>query len=72
MSHPVKFADDTKLMRGDQGWGCHSEQAQQAGGEDQQEMCEIQEGQMQRPTTRRGEGLAVIKAVNGQAGEELC
>lgn len=72
MSHPVKFADDKKLMRSDQGRGCHSEQAQQAGGEGQQETYEIQEGQMQRPTPRREEGLAVVKAVNGQAGEELC
>lgn len=34
-------------------------------------MCGIQE-QMQRPTPRREEGLAVVKAVNGQAGEGLC
>lgn len=69
ISYPVQFADDTKFMRDDQGWGCHSEQAQQAGGEGQQEMCEIQ-GQMQSPTPRREEGLA--EAVNGQAGEEPC
>lgn len=78
MSHPMNFAEDPKSMRDDQGWGRHSEQAQQAGGEGQQEMCEIQ-GQMQRPAPRKEEGLAVVKAVNGQAGavngwagEELC
>lgn len=59
-------------MGGDQGQGCHSERPWQAGGKGQQELCEIQEGQMQRPAPGKEEVLVVKKAGDGQAGEERC
>lgn len=42
------------------------------GGKGQQEPCETQEGQMQRPATGKGKLTALIQAGDGWAGDQFC
>lgn len=71
----VKFADDAKLRGpGDtlEGKGCHPAGPRPAGGTGQQELYEIQKGQMQSPALGKEETLAAIQAGDCLAGEQLC